>query len=92
MRSNVRVFINCLIKNPTFDSQTKETLTTKSKDFGSTAVLEPAFLKKVMDETNIVQACAAAAAAAATAAAAACGGGGCGVAAAALPLLRWWWL
>lgn len=38
------IFVNALIINPSFDSQTKETLTTRSKDFG------PARFKPVIDE------------------------------------------
>ncbi|XP_071690080.1 DNA topoisomerase 2 [Rutidosis leptorrhynchoides] len=41
------VFVNALIDNPAFDSQTKETLTTKQSSFGSTCELTPEFLKKV---------------------------------------------
>ena len=41
------VFVNCKIENPTFDSQTKETLTKVSKDWGSLPVLSEQFLKKV---------------------------------------------
>ena len=41
------VFVNCLIENPSFDSQTKDTLTTPTRNFGSTAVLPPNFLKAV---------------------------------------------
>ena len=54
VKNHMRVFVNCQIENPTFDSQTKETLTTKPKDFGSTAVLEPAFLKAIMEQTQLV--------------------------------------
>jgi len=39
------VFVNCLIENPSFDSQTKDTLTTPTRNFGSTAELPPKFLK-----------------------------------------------
>uniref|UniRef100_A0A8R1HV81 DNA topoisomerase 2 n=2 Tax=Caenorhabditis japonica TaxID=281687 RepID=A0A8R1HV81_CAEJA len=35
IRQNVSIFINSLIENPSFESQTKETLTTKPKTFGS---------------------------------------------------------
>lgn len=35
LRSHIWVFVNCLIENPTFDSQTKETMTLQSKSFGS---------------------------------------------------------
>ncbi|KAI3510850.1 hypothetical protein L1887_17987 [Cichorium endivia] len=41
------VFVNALIDNPAFDSQTKETLTIKQTSFGSTCELTPDFLKKV---------------------------------------------
>lgn len=41
------VFVNCLIENPSFDSQTKDTLTTATRNFGSTAELPPKFLKAV---------------------------------------------
>ena len=37
--------MNCLIENPSFDSQTKDTLTTPTRNFGSTAELPPKFLK-----------------------------------------------
>ena len=42
------VFVNSLIENPSFDSQTKETLTLSAKDFGSKCDLPEAFLKKIM--------------------------------------------
>ncbi|CAD6185760.1 unnamed protein product [Caenorhabditis auriculariae] len=35
IKSNLSLFVNCFIENPSFDSQTKEVLTTKSKNFGS---------------------------------------------------------
>lgn len=34
IRNSTFVFVNALITNPSFDSQTKETLTTRSNDFG----------------------------------------------------------
>jgi DNA topoisomerase II len=42
------------VENPAFDSQTKETLTTRVADFGSTAVLSDKFLKDVTAGTNVV--------------------------------------
>ncbi|CAE7556120.1 TOP2 [Symbiodinium pilosum] len=39
VRNHLWVFVNCLIENPAFDSQTKETLTTKKERFGSTCEL-----------------------------------------------------
>lgn len=48
IKSNLWLFVNSLIENPAFDSQTKETLTTKSANFGSTCVLSEKFLKDVL--------------------------------------------
>lgn len=46
IKQHMWVFINCLIENPTFDSQTKENLTRKVKEFGSTAELSDKFIKE----------------------------------------------
>jgi DNA topoisomerase-2 len=35
VKNHLWVFVNCLIVNPTFDSQTKENMTLGVKDFGS---------------------------------------------------------
>ncbi|KAI2804767.1 hypothetical protein RDWZM_008069 [Blomia tropicalis] len=35
IKNHLWVFVNCLIENPTFDSQTKETMTLQQKNFGS---------------------------------------------------------
>lgn len=48
IRNNMFLFVNCLIENPAFTSQTKEQLTTRASAFGSKCVLTPEFLKKVM--------------------------------------------
>ena len=48
------VFVNSTIVNPKFDSQTKETLTTNQKDFGSTCELTDEFIKKI-GETGIIE-------------------------------------
>ncbi|CAG9840365.1 unnamed protein product [Diabrotica balteata] len=41
------VFINCLIVNPTFDSQTKENMTLQMKSFGSKCTLSEKFITQV---------------------------------------------
>ena len=41
------VFVNCLVENPAFDSQTKDTLTLRASAFGSKCELPEPFLKKV---------------------------------------------
>merc|ERR1719183_2805587 len=48
VRNHLWVFINCLIENPAFDSQTKETLTTKQAKFGSTCELPDRMIKQVL--------------------------------------------
>ena len=47
IKGHVWIFINCLIVNPTFDSQTKENMTLKVKSFGSTCSLSDKFIKQV---------------------------------------------
>ncbi|KAF3179211.1 DNA topoisomerase 2 [Orbilia oligospora] len=48
IKSHFFLFINCLIENPAFTSQTKEQLTTRSNAFGSTCEISDAFLTKVV--------------------------------------------
>ena len=47
IKNHLWVFINCLIENPTFDSQTKENMTLRSKAFGSTCDFSEKFIKQV---------------------------------------------
>jgi DNA topoisomerase-2 len=47
VRNHIFLFVNCLIVNPAFTSQTKEQLTTKMSQFGSKCVLTDDFLKKI---------------------------------------------
>ncbi|ONK71489.1 uncharacterized protein A4U43_C04F9180 [Asparagus officinalis] len=54
VKNHLWVFVNALIDNPAFDSQTKETLTTRQGSFGSKCELSQAFLKKV-DKSGIVE-------------------------------------
>lgn len=46
-RSQLWVFVNCLIVNPAFDSQTKDTLTLRASFFGSKCILPDTYLAKV---------------------------------------------
>lgn len=46
VKNHLWVFVNCLIDNPAFDSQTKETLTLRQKSFGSECRLSDKFLSK----------------------------------------------
>ncbi|EGV63849.1 hypothetical protein CANTEDRAFT_104632 [Yamadazyma tenuis ATCC 10573] len=57
VRNNMFLFINCLIENPAFTSQTKEQLTTKSNQFHSKAsdklVISDNFITRIL-KTSIV--------------------------------------
>eukprot|EP01114_Cavostelium_apophysatum_P017591 TRINITY_DN526_c0_g1_i1.p1 TRINITY_DN526_c0_g1~~TRINITY_DN526_c0_g1_i1.p1 ORF type:complete len:1536 (+),score=661.88 TRINITY_DN526_c0_g1_i1:185-4792(+) len=53
IKNYLAIFVNCLIENPAFDSQTKETLTTPEKEFGSKCKLSEETLKKIL-KSNIV--------------------------------------
>jgi DNA topoisomerase-2 len=55
VRENLMIFIKCTVDNPTFNSQSKEALTTPSSLFGSTAKLGEAFLKKMCNSTLVTQ-------------------------------------
>lgn len=47
VRCSLFVCVNCLIDNPAFDSQTKETLITQRKQFGSVVSLPPTFVQRL---------------------------------------------
>ncbi|KAG0015996.1 DNA topoisomerase 2 [Entomortierella chlamydospora] len=48
IKSHMWVFINCLIENPAFDSQTKENMTLKQSAFGSKCELGEKFIKEIV--------------------------------------------
>lgn len=48
IKSHLWVFLNCLIENPTFDSQTKENMTLQVKNFGSKCVLPEKFITQAL--------------------------------------------
>ncbi|KAJ8573579.1 hypothetical protein K7X08_010090 [Anisodus acutangulus] len=54
VKNHLWMFVNALIDNPAFDSQTKETLTLRQSSFGSKCELQPDFLKKVEKNIGIV--------------------------------------
>lgn len=55
IKSHLSLFINCLIENPSFDSQTKETLTTKPSKFGSKWDFSDELAKKVLKSEVVDQ-------------------------------------
>lgn len=53
IKNNMMIFVNCLIENPAFDSQTKDFMTTRPKQFGSEFKVSEKFLKLV-EKSEIV--------------------------------------
>lgn len=58
VRNSTFVFVNALISNPSFDSQTKETLTTRSSKFGPAQFkpkISDKFAKAIVKKSGIVE-------------------------------------
>tara|TARA_A100001015_G_scaffold295672_1_gene374921 strand:- start:321 stop:1604 length:1284 start_codon:yes stop_codon:yes gene_type:complete len=55
VKDNLIFFVNSVIENPAFNSQTKDTLTTKTNKFGSSYTPDKAFLKKLIKSGVIKQ-------------------------------------
>ena len=55
VKNHLWVFVNALIENPAFDSQTKETLNTRASNFGSKYTASDACIKKVMSSGVVEQ-------------------------------------
>ncbi|GBE59147.1 DNA topoisomerase [Babesia ovata] len=51
IKNYIFLFVNCQIVNPTFDSQTKETLTTKPTKFGSKYTMNPKAVAQILKST-----------------------------------------
>lgn len=48
IKNHLWIFVNCLINNPTFDSQTKENMTLQPKSFGSKCTFSEKFITAVI--------------------------------------------
>ena len=48
IKEQLMIFVNCLVENPAFDSQTKDTLNTPSSKFGSSVTVSDKFIDKVI--------------------------------------------
>ena len=53
VKNHIRVFVNCLIENPTFDSQTKENMTLHQKKFGSECTLSPKLINEIVKSSLV---------------------------------------
>lgn len=47
IKEQIMLFVNCVIENPSFDSQTKDTMNTNVNKFGSTCKISDKFIEKV---------------------------------------------
>ena len=48
VKDSLFLFVNCIIENPTFSSQTKDKHTTRVSEFGSKFILNDDFIKKIL--------------------------------------------
>lgn len=55
IKNHLWIFVNCLIENPSFDSQTKETMTLQAKSFGSKCTPNDKFFNTVI-KVGVVEA------------------------------------
>ena len=54
IKNYIRLFLNSVIENPSFDSQTKERLITPPSKFGSKPIITDKFIKQIIDKTQII--------------------------------------
>jgi DNA topoisomerase-2 len=54
LKNKLMIFAKCLISNPAFDSQGKETLTSKVSEFGSKCVIPITYLKSTISKKDIL--------------------------------------
>ena len=55
IKNYLRIFIDSVIENPSFDSQTKERLITPPSKFGSKPQINEKFIKEIISKTDIVE-------------------------------------
>ena len=54
IRNRLMVFVNCLVENPSFDSQSKDSLTTNPRKFGSKPELTQKFICDAVTELGLL--------------------------------------
>lgn len=55
VKPHLALFINCMIENPTFDSQMKEYMSSRPSTYGSTCILSERLSKLVISNSGIVE-------------------------------------
>jgi DNA topoisomerase-2 len=53
IKNHLAIFVNCLVENPTFDSQTKESMTIKPSTFAKSVKLSDKFMK-VIEKSGVI--------------------------------------
>ena len=48
IKEQLMLFVNCVVENPSFDSQTKETMNTPVSKFGSKCIISDDFIEKII--------------------------------------------
>ena len=54
IKNYIKLFINCIIEDPSFDSQSKERLITTQTKFGSKPIISDKFIKKICESLDLV--------------------------------------
>ncbi|VDK81832.1 unnamed protein product, partial [Onchocerca ochengi] len=54
IKNRLHIFVNSLIENPAFESQSKEYLTTSVKNFGSTCIIPESFYENFFTNSDII--------------------------------------
>ena len=54
IKNYLQLYVNAVIENPSFDSQTKDRLITPVTKFGSKPLISDKFIKQLVDKTNLV--------------------------------------
>lgn len=54
IKNYLKIFVNSIIEDPSFDSQSKERLITTQSKFGSKPVISDKFIKKIVDKLDLV--------------------------------------
>ncbi len=55
IKNYLKIFLSCMIENPSFDSQTKERLITTPGKFGSKPIITDKVVKQILDKTDLME-------------------------------------
>uniref|UniRef100_A0A0K0EEJ7 DNA topoisomerase 2 n=1 Tax=Strongyloides stercoralis TaxID=6248 RepID=A0A0K0EEJ7_STRER len=55
IKNQLNIFIKCTIENPSFNSQTKEELTSRISEFGSTCIIPQSFVSNFLESSTVLE-------------------------------------